>query len=409
MRDRYLRYFRSRRPRPPENGQPETDRTAFEAQVRAAFPPPPVSDALQARVVEICRAAAAPESRSRPALQNRRLWMRNARWGTLGLAATALGIFWLSGRSESDAVAAVLQAMAAAPVIHVVGTGDLGSRKEIWIVDGVGSYLRAQDHEKEVTLVDDLTDEFRYLNLKHPGPLNPLGESRVEITPSEMADAQQAARIRAWYTGTGILKEQLAGKNGKMVTVRMVQRGGRRLRMIHVPGYHQGDTIYVDPETDRIVSMDEQGPNVISSPELIHSTLDYPDPATVDRSLFHFQAPARVSVEDRTDGPVRWAHGDAAACMNQIKALREALRRYANDHHGQWPETLRPALDSYVDSLQVFRCPLASGTKETSYEYHRPGALLAPRVLAFWNKSKAHPRLRRPHIPPVCPPSWRAG
>jgi hypothetical protein len=41
----------------------------------------------------------------------------------------------------------------------------------------------------------------------------------------------------------------------------------------------------------------------------------------------------------------------------------------------------------------VFRCPLASGTKETSYEYHRPGAVLAPRVLAFWNKWKANPRL----------------
>lgn len=393
MRDRYLRYFRSRRPRPPEHGETETDRPAFEAQIRAAFPLPPVSEALQTRVVEICRAAAAPESRGRPAARNRRLWMRTARWGTLGLAATALAIVWLSGRSESDAVAAVLQAMAAAPVIHVVGTGDRGSRQEIWIADGVGSYLRAQDHEKEETLVDDLTDEFRYQNLKHPGPLNPLGESRVEVTASEMADAQQAGRIRAWYTGTGILKEELAGKYGKRGTVQMVQRGGRRLRMIHVHGYHQGDTIYVDPETDRIVSMDVQGPNVLSAPELIHYTLDYPDPATLDRSLFHFQVPTGVSVEDRTDGPVRWAHGDAATCMSQIKALREALRRYANDHHGQWPETLRPALDSYVDSLDVFRCPLAPSTTETSYEYHRPGALLAPRVLAFWNKAKANPRL----------------
>jgi hypothetical protein len=79
--------------------------------------------------------------------------------------------------------------------------------------------------------------------------------------------------------------------------------------------------------------------------------------------------------------------------MNQIKELREALRRYANDHHGQWPETLRPALDSYVTSLDVFRCPRARSTDQTSYAYNRPGALLAPRVLAFWNKSKANPRL----------------
>src|SRR5205814_9524023 len=106
MRDRYLRYFSSRRPRPPENGETETDRTAFEAQIRAAFPPPPVSDALQARVAEICRTTAAPDSRGRPAARNRRLWMRTARWGTLGLAATALAIVWLSGRSDNNAALA---------------------------------------------------------------------------------------------------------------------------------------------------------------------------------------------------------------------------------------------------------------------------------------------------------------
>src|SRR5229473_5308414 len=155
MRDRYLRYFRSRRPRPPENGEPETDRTAFEAQIRAAFPPPPVSDALQARVAEICRAAAAPESRGRPAVRNRRLWMRTARWGTLGLAATALAIVWLSGRSDSTVLAAVLHAMAAAPVVHVVGIGDRGTYLEEWIADGAGMALNNQEREKEEILVDD--------------------------------------------------------------------------------------------------------------------------------------------------------------------------------------------------------------------------------------------------------------
>src|SRR5207244_8780792 len=99
-----------------------------EAPIRAAFPPPPVSGALQARVAEICRAAAAPESRGRPAVRNRRLWMRTARWGTLGLAATALAAIWLSGRSDSTVLAAVLHAMDAAPAIHISVAGDDGTR-----------------------------------------------------------------------------------------------------------------------------------------------------------------------------------------------------------------------------------------------------------------------------------------
>src|SRR5438270_6701518 len=104
MRDLYPRFFRSRRP----PVAPETDETAFEAQVRDAFPRPAVSDALQARVAEVCRAAAAPESQGQWwAGRNRRLWMRTARWGTLGLAAVALAIVWLTGRSDEAAVAAV--------------------------------------------------------------------------------------------------------------------------------------------------------------------------------------------------------------------------------------------------------------------------------------------------------------
>jgi hypothetical protein len=102
MRDRNLQFFRSRRP--PEPAEPETDGSALEAQIRAAFPSPAVSDALRARVAGTCRAAAAPDhAGSHPAARNRRLWMRTARWGTLGLAAAALAIVWVSGRSREAA------------------------------------------------------------------------------------------------------------------------------------------------------------------------------------------------------------------------------------------------------------------------------------------------------------------
>jgi hypothetical protein len=321
--------------------------------------------------------------------------MNTARWGTIGLAATAVAIAWLSGRSgDSAAVAAVLQAMASAPVIHVVGIGDRGSRSEEWIADSVGMAYHNRDSEKEEILVDDMTYEYIIVNpTKRAGRFGPYGEPHVQIMPSDMADPKGAARIREWNTGNGILKALREGKSGKGLTVRMVTENGRRLRQIQLPGYRTVETITVDPETDRILRQEMEGPNVIDAPERIRLSFEYPDPAALDRSRFHYEVPAGVSVEDWTDGPVRWAQGDVSTCMNQLKALKEALRQYANDHHSQWPESLRPALDSYVDSLDVFHCPLAGRTAATSYEYHRPGKMLGTRVLAFWNKWKANPHV----------------
>jgi hypothetical protein len=390
MASRYLRYFRSR------TTNLETDDAILDGQVRAAFPHPETSPALQTRVAELCRAAAAPDSQERGlAAAKRRLWMNAARWGTIGLAATAVTVAWLSGRSgDSAAVAAVLNAMASAPVIHAVGIGDRGSRSEEWIADGVGLAYHSRDSEKEEIMVDDLTYQYIFVSpVKRVGRFNPYGEPHVQIMPSQMADPRGAAQIRDGSTGNGILKALREGKSGKGLKVRAVTENGRHLRQILLPGYRAVETITIDPETDRILRQEMEGPNVIDAPERIRLTFEYPDPAGLDRSRFHFDVPAGVSVEDSTDGPVRWTQGNMATCMNQLKALKEGLRRYANIHHGQWPENLRPALDSYVDSLAVFRCPLAQGTKETSYEYHQPGKMLAPRVLAFWNRWKANPRL----------------
>src|SRR5262249_32126958 len=134
-----------------------------------------------------------------------------------------------------------------------------------------------------------------------------------------------------------------------------------------------------------------EGPDVLTAPERITAVYSYPAPSTVDHSRFRFEVPARVSVEDHTNGPLRWAHGDVATCLNHLPTLQDALRRYVRDHHGQWPEALRPALNPYVESPAVFRCPLARAGNGSSYEYHRPGELLAPRVLALWNRRGPNP------------------
>jgi hypothetical protein len=394
MRDLYRRFVRLGRRRPPSDpGQePELIPPALAEEVRAAFPRPEVTDALRSRVAGLCRDAAAPGALDRrPDRWNRRMLMRTARWGSLGLAATALAIVWMSGRSSSDVLAATIHAMEAVPVIHVVSTGDRGGHGEVWVVDGVGSYIHSVGREDQTFDVDDLTNEYRYYIPNHPGPASPTPEARVEVLPSQMADPKQAERIWASHRGTELLKALQAQKKGKKIRVDEVTLDGRRVRRIRSPGYHWDEVVYVDLTTDRILRTESEGPDVLTAPERITFVYDYPSPATVDRSRFHFEVPARVSVEDHTIGPIHWAQGDVATCLNQLRTLEEALRRYANDHHGQWPDALRPALNPYVESPAIFRCPRAPAGNGSSYEYHRPGELLAPRVLALWNRRGSNP------------------
>jgi hypothetical protein len=395
MRDRYHQLLaRLRRHRPASDEEPERDviPDALYHQVRDAFPRPVVSDTLQARVANICREAvtAVPSDR-RGSLGNRRSWMRIARWASLGLTVAALAVIWMSDRPGGEALAATIRAMGSVPAIHSVSKSDRGGHGERWIVDGVGLYLYSHGRDMKSVIVDDLTYQYRYTV-----PLRPdsgIPEPRVEITPSEFAHPERRAEIMEWHTGVGMLKELQAGRDAGEPRMKWIRQNGRRLRQIHVPGPGRGTTICSDPETDRIVWYEVEGPNIRSDPERVRFVLDYPSPASVNRSRFRFEVPRGVVVWDHTEAPTRWARGDEATCLDRMKMLREALRRYANAHGGSWPESLRPALEPYVKSAEVFHCPLAppATVPDTSYRYQRPSREIAAQALEQWNRRKADP------------------
>lgn len=394
MRNRFLQRYALLRRRPPSDGAPETDLIPahLERQVRAAFPCPEVSDALRSRVAHICAEAVdtAPPGRTRPAW-NRRRWMHTARWASLGVAAAALAVAWMSDRPGAEALAATIRAMESVPVIHVVSRGDRGYRGETWIVNGVGMATHSRQHDLETVIIDDLKNEYRHLV-----PLQPdtgIFEPRIQVMPSQLADPKRKAAIWSGFSLPDRLKELQSGTNRGAAQMSWVNQGGRRLLRVHVSGQGWRITFYSDAQTGRIQSIEEQGPSVRGKSQLIRSVLDYPSLESVDRSRFQFVVPDGVVVWDQTDGPTRWARGEAATCLDRMKALREALRRYGNDHGGRWPEALRPALESYVKSPETFHCPLvpATPTPGTSYAYHRPGELLGARTLEAWNRRKADP------------------
>lgn len=396
MRDRYLHLFARLRRHRPSNPEPETDcfPAALEQQIREHFPRPVVSEALRRRVAGICdEAVTAAAADRRQRVQSWRHWLPTARWASLGLAAALLSVVWINHRPGSEALAATIRAMAAVPVIHEVSQGDKGGHGEIWLVDGVGAYFHSVGRDTEDLTVDDLTYQYSFLLPRRPDRGVP--EPRVEIRPSRMADPKRKSAILDWYTRAGILKALQSEKKSGNAELSWVTQQGRRMRRIHFPDPYGGTTFYCDPATDRVLSYETHGPDVLTDPERIRGVLDYPSLQSVDRTRFRFSVPDGVSVWDLTAGPPSWTRGAAATCVTRMKTLREALRRYANDHGGQWPASLRPALDPYVSSPEVFDCPLASREATLmGYEYHRPSELLAAQALAVWNRRQADPTAR---------------
>jgi hypothetical protein len=253
------------------------------------------------------------------------------------------------------------------------GNKEIGNT-EIWFVMGVGSYMRQKTPSQnlETVLVDDLKHEYHW-TVSSPDEAD---RNRVEVKPSKLADQKYAAQMRE-FTGTGILKAMQAEVGPSGVTTKMVVRDGRRLRQLTDPKNQQ--QIYVDPQTDRIVMQER------SLPEggIEQMRIDYP--ASIDLSRFRFEIPKGACVVDRTGEPVRrLGGGEEDACVAQMKQTAQALRHFAGENDGQWPDpdALLPATEKYQGE-EPLQCPLDIRAERTyvSYIYHRPSGPVAEMAL----------------------------
>jgi hypothetical protein len=272
----------------------------LQALYAAADPQGEPSEALVQRVSELRARHAASRQRGsrgwplrRPALAGSPLRARPvlqvARWGVAGVLVVALIIFWPVNRRHGGVVEAALRASAAAPALHVVGRGT-HENQELWFRQGAGAYLYGKNPKSETILVDDLKHQYRY----------EIRERRVYVTRSFMADPNGVASFWANHSGAGMLKQMLQAWGRQHVSVETITREGRTLRQLVGP--RRVTKITIDPETDRILTVDVDLPHPGGTDEWTRYDFDYPDPATVDRRHFQFHMPPGVAVVDQTGG-----------------------------------------------------------------------------------------------------------
>jgi hypothetical protein len=348
--------------------------------VREAFPLSPASEALRARVTEICRPPqTAPRGARRgpPPGGRMRTGIGAAGWGWMGAVVLVLLILIVASRQSPDVLAATIRATEAATALHAIDQRSDGHKEtgntEIWFVMGVGSYMRQKTPSQnvETVLVDDLKHEYQW-TVSDPDEAR---RNRVEVRPSKLAAPKDAAQMRELFTGTGILKAIQAEVGPKGVTTKMVVRDGRRLRQLTDPKNQQ--QIDVDPQTDRMIMQERSLPE--GGIERIQ--FDYPDPASIDLSRFRFEIPKGACVVDRTGEPVRrLGGGEEDACVAQMKQTAQSLRHFVGENNGQWPDpdALLPATEKYQGE-EPLQCPLVIRAERTyvSYIYHRPSGPVA--------------------------------
>jgi hypothetical protein len=339
--------------------------------------------------------------------------MYTKRWGAIGTAAILLSVLWSVSRRGETVLAAVIRATEGAPAVHGVGVGSRGTRMEAWWVDGMGSSLHVQTRSVEQLEVDDRKQEYTYQVRERRVPIPPdqltaqdramnrhehvVQEREVLVGKSASADPLKAMQQRESFTFTGILKQMERRHPPKEISDTLVKRDGRQLRRL--TAREESQVFYVDPHTNRLVQIEDWG-GVAADSEVMRITIDYPDPATVDRKLFQFTPPPGVPVKHLEPAPLPrhralskqeqvWMaqQQELNACLSHVQQLREALRRYANDHHGEWPENLTPALDPYVKDRTIFRCPRDHSSAATSYIYHRLTGTQAKEALDSMNNA----------------------
>jgi len=62
-------------------------------------------------------------------------------------------------------------------------------------------------------------------------------------------------------------------------------------------------------------------------------------------------------------------------CQNNLKQIYYAISAYRDDHNEQYPPSLDALSDTYLDDLQVFKCPSSASPVPAApaggdYEYH---------------------------------------
>ena len=188
----------------------------------------------------------------------------------------------LFGRSAS---ADTLKAMAEVKTAHAVGTL-YGMGTEIWLSADHGIRLQwpGRLHVSTSEATWDYDDQSNQVTISDPDP-----------------DAM--GRALAQLSGTLLLGELRPEDDCRVSDVAM---GGRAARRIDITlGHEEGrGTLWVDPDTDRVVRM-QMSRTAEEGSRAVEDQIDFEYDVTVDPALFKFETPAGATVVDARIGSLQ--------------------------------------------------------------------------------------------------------
>jgi len=281
----------------------------------------------------------------------RRPWIKTAVAASL-LMASLLAALIITGERPL-LLAEVIAKSQEAPAAHLIDTSSDSERapgqihgRQMWVIKGIGS--------SEVFTVNGKVT-MRRVSLG--GTLTTWDVEKNEVVIEPTAGPGDGA---LWLTTLQQLEnlEKVAHEQKIPIEIEKLRVNGRPIERVRIEGIHVapigesalvgGAVIDVDPSTKRLLRLAGHG-KALGKERLRYGSLnstseqviDYPDPNTIDRSIFHLAYPSSVKVV-RHENPAFIRHDEV-----ELRLLADTIKEYRAEHGDRFPTEWRKELLPY--------------------------------------------------------------
>jgi hypothetical protein len=337
---------------------------SFENWLRACppvEPPAALRDRCRTTIPEdICSPSAAGAtfsgaalSAAGPGMPNtiwRRSWLKTAVAASFLVASLLVALIVTGERPLL--LAEVIAKSQEAPAAHLIDTSSDSERapgqihgRQMWVIKGIGS--------SEVFTVNGKVTMRR---VSMGGTLTTWDVEKNEVVIEPTTGPSDGA---LWLTTLQQLEylEKQAHEQKVPIEIEKLRVDGRPIERVRIEGIHMrmgesaavgGSVIDVDPSTKRLLRLAGHGKTVgkerlryASLNSTTEEVIDYPDPNTIDRSIFHLAYPPSVKVV-RHENPAFIRQDEV-----KLRLLADTIKDYRAEHGDRFPTEWRKDLLPY--------------------------------------------------------------